>query len=742
VNANANANAAPGGQPGAGAGAGAGGGGGPNSKSSDLTAVHAAVGGDGGGGRAHGGNSLAGIPLPGDASVDETVMNWGVTLEMLQQHFSKHLKQAAKDLGVGSTTLKRICRRYGITRWPRRSLKSKQGKLQQALKSLYTADGAAAPGERSQGGGDSSAHGGGGASAMSLGTRDSFMTDPESGGDGANDASVHGPNGGVGWGLGGSLPPGGLSPLTRHDSITSSPLSGRAPWPPVGGIAGGSTLSGLKRALAADQNPWGGGDGGMPRPGNAGGWPGGDGGGIGKFQRGFSWHGGDVARRALHNQAAETETREERTLHGEFAFAQFGGGNANGRAWYPDQGASARPSPALPIPGASHAAQPTNEDFMWNSFDSGTTLASTQGGSVHGGSLHGGSLHGGSVHGGSLHGNMGAVAALNAANATHFAAAPPPPPSDIDPGNFLMQSGPGSPAGRPGGALKDAADADADARTGTGTATGPSGGTKTSGDGSGSSFDADSSGKTSSGLLSSGRGRGGGAAGAAGPGPGVVFKASRDDGDGGGLLRVRLLGDVTHAALVDRLALCLRPLESERGFFKIKYQDDEDEWCLLSKDSDLEEAIAFAKQRRENAAAGGVATADLASALGHVRLKIESGAVGSPALASPTASASAWGARDVGPPGTPSAARACGASDATFTAKISLGDGDTMRVKLLPSMSFRDLAARVMEASGDAARRVLHFFTLVPIRPRSRGERRSVRTFPVVTLHPRFPFNV
>ena len=31
---------------------------------------------------------------------------------------------------------------------------------------------------------------------------------------------------------------------------------------------------------------------------------------------------------------------------------------------------------------------------------------------------------------------------------------------------------------------------------------------------------------------------------------------------------------------------------------------------------------------------------------------------------------------------------------------------------------------------------------LLPIRPRSRGERRSLRTFPVVTLHPRFPFNV
>ena len=30
----------------------------------------------------------------------------------------------------------------------------------------------------------------------------------------------------------------------------------------------------------------------------------------------------------------------------------------------------------------------------------------------------------------------------------------------------------------------------------------------------------------------------------------------------------------------------------------------------------------------------------------------------------------------------------------------------------------------------------------LPVRPRSRGARRSLRTFPVVTLHPRFPFNV
>ena len=52
----------------------------------------------------------------------------------------------------------------------------------------------------------------------------------------------------------------------------------------------------------------------------------------------------------------------------------------------------------------------------------------------------------------------------------------------------------------------------------------------------------------------------------------------------------------------------------------------------------------------------------------------------------------------------------------------------------------RRRSARAAAAAATAATTAA--VRLLPIRPRSRGERRSLRTFPVVTLHPRFPFNV
>jgi exoribonuclease-2 len=71
------------------------------------------------------------------------------------------------------------------------------------------------------------------------------------------------------------------------------------------------------------------------------------------------------------------------------------------------------------------------------------------------------------------------------------------------------------------------------------------------------------------------------------------------------------------------------------------------------------------------------------------------------------------------------------------------GSGDAIRVWIHVADVARhvrlggalEAEARERGASGYAVR-------LLSIRPRSRGARRSLRTFPVVTLHPRFPFNV
>ena len=470
---------------------------------------------------------------PAEGAAGDPRPPWGVTLEMLQQHFNKHLKEAAKDLGVGSTTLKRICRHFGIARWPRRSLKSKQGKLNNALKTL-SAYGGNDPGGSMHGPGGS-IHGG----SMMTGLTG---TTTGTGNGNASMMSLGAPNMG---GCDGT----GLDHPNVHNDPWDAQGRGQSVHGPLAGVQG----SGNFGAMMADHFV-------VPAPGQP--MP------MGSIQNpnsnsrgdsvhGGSYHGGTEFPFPTHSDDDRSGSPNNPNVRGQSA---RGGGAFNGS----DYGGSSR--------GASTRG---GNQLLGMKRQVGDPLLNGTGTFFQGnGNLGGFAAPPDGKRGASWHGGTAAAAAMNdeqyqgrmekTSHGGNFAFAHMslgnmvPGMSMHHGGNTGGRNSPRSPGSMAGGS-HHGRNPSFDNRTG-GTAT---------------NVNKDPSG-------SGGSGGGGESFLADRPSDAVTCKIVYGDD----IVRMTLTGDMGLGHVVDRL---VSSVDTDAENLRLRYQDEEGEWCALNTDADLQE---------------------------------------------------------------------------------------------------------------------------------------------------------